>query len=162
MAALTPPETPPPLRVPRVLLLIGGAVILVAVLVSLPALPLLAGLLFPPLPPLPPDVVEREHVSEVYGVDRWTYAIDQPACTIAAAYAEHGQCVTSAAFTCDGLIRDPGLTTADIRCAGTLPFAAFIMRWEAEVQGSDLIVTRVVDWTPDTAADAVPPTAPSP
>lgn len=125
-------------------------VVVGSIAVGITAVPILAGLLFPPAIDQAPFTTLRTHVNPVHGVDEWTYTASGDACTVFRHFeGQGGVCrVTAGEATCD--LSDPSAppgAVVDFVCDGSIDFSSFRMNWRAELRGTDLVVHRAVDWT---------------
>lgn len=166
MATITPSPQSALTRPSRLPLVLGGCgviVVVVSVLIGVIALPVLAGLVFPPLPPVPPGAVQIAHEPLAYGVDVWTYSTPGNPCDLVSFFAgQGGMCVMYPMLTCDGAARDPALLDADVVCTGEIAFSQFVAVWEARLNGAEMRIHRAVNWSGNAAAvpsqSPVPPT----
>jgi hypothetical protein len=127
------------IRRPRLVLLLGGVVLLLLFYIGTQVFGVLYGIVFPAQPPLPPDVHEITHENADYGFDTWLYGTDQDACEVVAFYAtEGGRCLLSPGYCNTGTVIEvdtPGQHVA--RCSGEQEFSIFAMRWNAIIATGD-------------------------
>lgn len=132
------------LWIPFALVVVGS------IAVGITAVPILAGLLFPPGIDQAPFTTLRTHVNPVHGVDEWTYTVSGDSCAVFRHFeGQGGVCrVTAGEATCGAA--DPSSlegAVVDFVCQGRIDFSSFRMNWRAELRGTDLVVHRAVDWT---------------
>jgi hypothetical protein len=121
-----------------------------SIAIGITAVPILAGVLFPPTIPPPSSAVLRTHTNPAYGVDEWTYTLTGDTCSAYRHYeGQGGACtITSGQAQCaDAAADDRSEPVFDFTCSGTIRFSIFRMVWRAQVMGTDLVVHRAVDWT---------------
>lgn len=121
-----------------------------SIAIGITAVPILAGVLFPPTIPPPSFAVLRTHTNPAYGVDEWTYTLTGDTCSAYRHYESQGGACTitfGQAQCADTAPDDRSDTIFDFTCSGTVHFSIFQMVWRAQVTGTDLVVYRAVDWT---------------
>lgn len=105
----------------------------VMIVTTLPAVAVLAGLLFPPSPPIPQGARQIERSSPVYGTTQTVYQMNPRACYAVQYLEEQGAHCTL----------EPGHCTADPtsrkrsawvgQCSGLIPFATFALEWTTDI-----------------------------
>ena len=140
------------------------ALALVALVVVAVFGPRLIGILFavmaPPEPPVPGGVRLLAYNRQVYGVDRWTYDIDQDVCQLVTFYQDQGgQCpVMPPRCLTEGQDASSLQQSNDYVavCSGETKFSIFAMRWRFTVPVKSIGSSRVqfdlnrgVSWTGD-------------
>jgi hypothetical protein len=123
--------SPEPQKRPWWLLLVPP-LLLGSALLAWQGVVLLLGILAPPMPPLPPSAELLSHTSRGYGLDVWRYAA--PLCDSIAHYQASGaSCDWERLCPPDGAdVRFMPYTPLG-RCQGEQRFAAFAMRWRANL-----------------------------
>ncbi len=142
-------------RPPLLALILLLAVVAVAVYIGTNVLTVLFAVIAPPAPPMPSNMVEATHVSDGYGVDRWTYTSTGDACQLVQYILDNGGVCHVAPMQC-GEYRElhEDFTIVDsvvARCDGQIPFSIFNQQWWAIVtrQPPDKIqleVNREIFW----------------
>lgn len=132
------------LWIPFALVVVGS------IAVGITAVPILAGLLFPPVIEQAPFTTLRTHVNPAHGVDEWAYVVYGDSCAVFRHFEEQGGAcrVTAGEATCGaGDASPPEGAVIDFVCHGSIDFSSFRMNWRADLRGTDLVVHRAVDWT---------------
>ena len=154
--------------IPWVALGLALAALVVVVLVGPRVIGVLFAVMSPPEPPVPGGVRLLAYTRQVYGVDTWTYDIEQDVCQLVTFYQDQGgQCpVMPPRCLPDGQSAGSLQHSNDYVavCSGDMKFSIFAMRWRFTVPVKSIGSPRVqfdldrgISWTGD-----LPPTTETP
>lgn len=138
-------------------IVLAGALVVVAVVIGVQVLAVLYGVLFPPAPPVLESFTESTHSSPSYGVDDWLYASTDDACRIVRFYQSEGASCRVAPGVCDAGFSDLDSSRAGVnvaRCTGEIDWSIFVQRYYVNVAagyGGDtptrIRLEREIYWT---------------
>ncbi len=148
-------------RLPWRLLILGTAVLAMAIFIATQVIGILFAIVLPPAPPVPPNSTVMEHSSAAHGVDDWLYGSTTSACDVVRYFVASGGECRIAPLTCGTEqqldVDREGQHVA--RCTGESYFSIFAMRWDVSIATgyrengqTHFRLTREIFWT-----GAIPP-----
>jgi len=158
------PESPPEVAnrpMSWVWLLLGGVVIVGALVIGIQIIGVLYAIAFPPAPPVPDIWRVVSHTSTDYGVDDWHYTSVLSACELIRYYQENGATCRVAPVYCGGEDTSQTSLPGDFvagqhigRCYGEAKFSIFAQSWEVNIaygpneqEKTQFRVTREIFWS---------------
>ncbi|MFZ4826346.1 MAG: hypothetical protein ACOYLB_03235 [Phototrophicaceae bacterium] len=120
------------------------------IVATVPALPILAGLLFPPSPPVPEGAQEIERTSPVYGTTQTLYQMNPRACYVVQYLQEQGAQCTLQVGHCTSAPNSPKRSAWVGQCVGEIRFSAFSLEWTTDIYDypayTELSVSSRTSW----------------
>lgn len=135
-------------------LLLGIALFIVVMAITLPFLPTLVAIAMPPAPPLPQtSLTTVSHQNYDYGVDEWEYLASATPCDLVTYYQSVGGSCSITPFECGTSTDFSRQNELVARCAGREQIGQFGLVWEARINRiaddparARLRIYRAINW----------------